>query len=154
MSHSFQPKFGVAYQSLTGVEALIRWRHSELGEIPPLEFIPITERSGLVVEISDWVLHELCRNIALWDAEGLPAIPVSVDLSPIQFNVPDLVARFDALIAAAGVDPSRRMFEITETTAMRNVKKTSRTIKVLQPRGYAVAVDDLPHAGYSTLGYL
>jgi diguanylate cyclase (GGDEF)-like protein len=97
LSMSFQPKFSVASQSVTGVEALIRWHHPELGEIPPLEFIPIAERSGLIVEIGDWVLRDVCRNIALWDAQGLPPIAVAVNLSPIQFNVPDLAGRIDAL---------------------------------------------------------
>jgi diguanylate cyclase len=153
LSISFQPKFSVSSQSVTGVEALIRWRHPEFGEIPPLEFIPIAERSGLIVEIGDWVLREVCRNIALWDAQGLPAISVAVNLSPIQFNVPDLVARIDALIGAAGVDPCRLMFEITETTAMQNIEKASGTIEALQSRGYTVAVDDFG-TGYSSLGYL
>jgi diguanylate cyclase (GGDEF)-like protein len=153
LSVSFQPKFSVASQSVTGVEALIRWHHPELGEIPPLEFIPIAERSGLIVEIGDWVLHEVCRNIALWDAQGLPALTVAVNLSPIQFNVPDLVARIDALIAEAGVDPCRLMFEITETTAMQNIENTRCTIEALQSRGYTVAVDDFG-TGYSSLGYL
>jgi len=153
LSVSFQPKFSVASQSVTGVEALIRWHHPELGEIPPLEFIPIAERSGLIVEIGDWVLHEVCRNIALWDAQGLPALTVAVNLSPIQFNVPDLVARIDALIGEAGVDPCRLMFEITETTAMQNIENTRCTIEALQSRGYTVAVDDFG-TGYSSLGYL
>jgi EAL domain-containing protein (putative c-di-GMP-specific phosphodiesterase class I) len=153
LSMSFQPKFSVASQSVTGVEALIRWRHPELGEIAPLEFIPLAERSGLIVEIGDWVLREVCRNIVLWDAQGLPAISVAVNLSPIQFNVPDLVARIDALLGAAGVDPRRLMFEITETAAMQNVEKASRTIDALQSHGYTVAVDDFG-TGYSSLGYL
>ncbi|SAL69397.1 response regulator receiver modulated diguanylate cyclase/phosphodiesterase [Caballeronia terrestris] len=153
LSVSFQPKFGVASQSVTGVEALVRWRHPELGDIPPLEFIPIAERSGLIISIGDWVLREVCRNIALWDAQGLPAISVAVNLSPIQFNVPDLVDRIDALIEEAGVDPCRLMFEITETTAMQNIENTSRTIEALQGRGYTVAVDDFG-TGYSSLGYL
>jgi diguanylate cyclase (GGDEF)-like protein len=153
LSVSFQPKFSVASQSVTGVEALIRWHHPELGEIAPLEFIPIAERSGLIVEIGDWVLREVCRNVALWDTQGLPAICVAVNLSPIQFNVPNLVARIDALIAAAGVDPGRLMFEITETAAMQNIEKTSRMIEALQSRGYTVAIDDFG-TGYSSLGYL
>lgn len=153
LSVSFQPKFSVASQSVTGVEALIRWRHPELGEIPPLEFIPIAERSGLIVGIGDWVVREVCSNIALWDAQGLPPVCVAVNLSPIQFNVQDLVARIDTLIGAAGVDPRRLMFEITETTAMQNIEKTSRTIEALQSRGYAVAIDDFG-TGYSSLAYL
>jgi len=153
LSVSFQPKFSVASQSVTGVEALIRWRHPELGEIPPLDFIPIAERSGLIVGIGDWVVREVCSNIALWDAQGLPPVCVAVNLSPIQFNVQDLVARIDTLIGAAGVDPRRLMFEITETTAMQNIEKTSRTIEALQSRGYTVAVDDFG-TGYSSLAYL
>ncbi|WP_431311415.1 diguanylate cyclase domain-containing protein [Paraburkholderia aromaticivorans] len=78
---------------------------------------------------------------------------VAVNLSPNQFNVPDLVARFDALLDAAGVDPCRVRFEITETTAMQNIEKTSRTIEALQSRGYTVAIDDFG-TGYSSLGYL
>ena len=153
LSVSFQPKFSVASQSVTGVEALIRWRHPELGEIPPLDFIPIAERSGLIVGIGDWVVREVCSNIALWDAQGLPPVCVAVNLSPIQFNVQDLVARIDTLIGAAGVDPRRLMFEITETTAMQNIEKTSRTIEALQSRGYTVAIDDFG-TGYSSLAYL
>ncbi|NKJ46191.1 bifunctional diguanylate cyclase/phosphodiesterase [Burkholderia sp. SG-MS1] len=153
LSVSFQPKFRVPSQSVTGVEALIRWHHPELGEIAPLEFIPLAERSGLIVDIGDWVLREVCRNIVLWDAQGLPAISVAVNLSPIQFNVPDLVARIDALLRAAGVDPCRLMFEITETAAMQNVEKASRMIETLQSHGYTVAVDDFG-TGYSSLGYL
>lgn len=153
LSVSFQPKFSVASQSVTGVEALIRWRHPELGDIPPLEFIPIAERSGLIVGIGDWVVREVCSNIALWDAQGLPPVCVAVNLSPIQFNVQDLVARIDTLIGAAGVDPRRLMFEITETTAMQNIEKTSRTIEALQSRGYTVAIDDFG-TGYSSLAYL
>ena len=153
LSVSFQPKFSVASQSVTGVEALIRWRHPELGDIPPLEFIPIAERSGLIVGIGDWVVREVCSNIALWDAQGLPPVCVAVNLSPIQFNVQDLVARIDTLIGAAGVDPCRLMFEITETTAMQNIEKTSRTMEALQLRGYTIAIDDFG-TGYSSLAYL
>lgn len=82
-----------------------------------------------------------------------PAISVAVNLSPIQFDLPDLVARVDALVDAAGVDPSRLMFEISETAAMQNIEKTSRTIERLQSRDYSVAIDDFG-TGYSSLGYL
>jgi diguanylate cyclase (GGDEF)-like protein len=153
LSVSFQPKFSVASRSVTGVEALIRWHHPELGEISPLEFIPIAERCGLIVEIGDWVLQQVCLNITLWDGQGLPAICVAVNLSPIQFNVPDLVARIDALIGAAGVDPRRLMLEITETTAMQNIEMANCTIEALQSRGYSVAIDDFG-TGYSSLSYL
>jgi EAL domain-containing protein (putative c-di-GMP-specific phosphodiesterase class I) len=140
-------------QLLTGVEALIRWYHPGFGDIPPAEFIPIAERSGLIVELGDWVLREVCRNIAIWDMHGLPEISVAVNLSPVQFSVPDLADRIDALIGAAGVDPSRLMFEIAETTAMQSTERTSSTIEALQSRGYTIAIDDFG-ARYSGLGYL
>jgi diguanylate cyclase len=153
LSVSFQPKFSVVTQSVTGVEALIRWRHPEFGDIPPLEFIPIAERSGLIIEIGEWVIREVCRNIALWDAQALPAISVAVNLSPIQFNLSDLVDRIDALVAESGVIPGRLIFEITETAAMQNIETTIYMIEMLQSRGYAVAIDDFG-TGYSSLGYL
>jgi diguanylate cyclase len=152
-SVAFQPKFNVATQSMTGAEALIRWDHPELGDIPPLEFIPIAERSGLILQIGDWVLKEVCEHIASWDEQGLPELPVAVNLSPMQFNVPNLVGRIDAIVQAAGVEPGRLMFEITETAAMQNAERASQIIETLRSRGYAMAIDDFG-TGYSSLGYL
>ncbi|KLU20396.1 hypothetical protein EOS_41865 [Caballeronia mineralivorans PML1(12)] len=153
LSLSFQPKFKIANLSLSGAEALIRWQHPEIGDIPPLEFIPAAERSGQIVQIGNWVIAEVCRLIARWDALGLPAIQIAINLSPVQFNVPDLVDHIDAIVRSAGVAPERVMFEITETVAMQNADKTTAIIQKFQSRGFDMAIDDFG-TGYSSLAYL
>lgn len=153
LSLSFQPKFKIANLSLSGAEALIRWQHPEIGDIPPLEFIPAAERSGQIVQIGNWVIAEVCRLISRWDALGLPAIQIAINLSPVQFNVPDLVDHIDAIVRSAGVAPERVMFEITETVAMQNADKTTAIIQKFQSRGFDMAIDDFG-TGYSSLAYL
>jgi diguanylate cyclase len=153
LSLSFQPKFKIANLSLSGAEALIRWQHPEIGDIPPLEFIPAAERSGQIVQIGNWVIEEVCRLMAKWDAQGLPAIQIAINLSPVQFNVPDLVDHIDAIVRSAGVAPERVMFEITETVAMQNADKTTAIIQKFQSRGFDMAIDDFG-TGYSSLAYL
>jgi len=153
LSLSFQPKFKIANLSLTGAEALIRWQHPEIGDIPPLEFIPAAERSGQIVQIGNWVIAEVCRLMAKWDAQGLPAIQIAINLSPVQFNVPDLVDHIDAIVRSASVAPERVMFEITETVAMQNADRTTAIIQKFQSCGFDMAIDDFG-TGYSSLAYL
>jgi diguanylate cyclase len=149
----FQPKFRIANRSMTGAEALIRWSHPDIGEILPLEFISVAERSGQIIQIGDWVVTEVCRLITEWDAQGLPAIQVAINLSPVQFSVPDLVEHIDAMVRAASVEPERVMFEITETVAMQNADKTTEVIQKFRSRGFDIAIDDFG-TGYSSLAYL
>lgn len=153
LSVVFQSKFGMSDGAMSGAEALIRWTHPEIGNIPPSEFIPVAERTGLVLPIGDWVLQEVCQCIVGWDAQGLPPWPVSINLSAIQLNVPEIVDRIDEIVRAAGVAPARLMFEIAETVAMQSTAKTSVVIDALQARGYKVAIDDFG-SGYSSLNYL
>src|SRR5690606_28513389 len=86
MSLAFQPKFTGPTRQLTGAEALIRWNHRELGAVPPDEFIPVAERSGLILEIGRWVVQEVCRQQKQWQAEGLPPVKVAINLSPKQLQ--------------------------------------------------------------------
>ncbi|CAB3789596.1 putative bifunctional diguanylate cyclase/phosphodiesterase [Pararobbsia alpina] len=153
LSVSFQPKFRIADRSLSGAEALLRWHHPDLGDIPPLEFIPVAERSGQIIQIGDWVIKEVCRMISDLDASGLPAIQIAINLSPIQFNLRDLVERIDDIVRSAGIAPERMMFEITESVAMQNMDKTSATIQKFRAFGYDMAIDDFG-TGYSSLAYL
>jgi diguanylate cyclase len=153
LSLSFQPKFKITNLSLTGAEALIRWQHPEIGDIAPLEFIPVAERSGQIVQIGNWVIAEVCRLIAKWDAQGLPSVQIAINLSPVQFNVPDLVDHIDAIVGRAGVSAERVMFEITETVAMQNADETTAIIRKFQSRGFDMAIDDFG-TGYSSLAYL
>jgi diguanylate cyclase (GGDEF)-like protein len=152
LSLHFQPKFEGRQRTLTGVEALLRWDHPELGSMSPTEFIPIAERSGQIIPIGDWVLREVCAQIVRWDAAGMPPVKVALNLSPLQMR-PDLVDSVTAIVSQAGIAPQRLMFEITETAAMKNVEKSARIITDLQELGYDIAIDDFG-AGYSSLAYL
>ncbi|MFJ9450531.1 MULTISPECIES: putative bifunctional diguanylate cyclase/phosphodiesterase [unclassified Herbaspirillum] len=152
LSLHFQPKFEGRQRTLTGVEALLRWDHPELGSMSPTEFIPIAERSGQIIPIGDWVLREVCAQIVRWDAAGMPPVKVALNLSPLQMR-PDLVDSVTAIVSQAGITPQRLMFEITETAAMKNVEKSARIITDLQELGYDIAIDDFG-AGYSSLAYL
>jgi len=152
LSLHFQPKFEGRQRTLTGVEALLRWNHPELGSMSPTEFIPIAERSGQIIPIGDWVLREVCAQIVRWDAQGLPPVKVALNLSPLQMR-PDLVDSVTAIVGQAGIAPQRLMFEITETAAMKNVEKSARIITDLQALGFDIAIDDFG-AGYSSLAYL
>ena len=152
LSLHFQPKFEGRQRTLTGVEALLRWDHPELGSMSPTEFIPIAERSGQIIPIGDWVLREVCAQIVRWDAAGMPPVKVALNLSPLQMR-PDLIDSVTAIVTQAGIAPQRLMFEITETAAMKNVEKSARIITDLQELGYDIAIDDFG-AGYSSLAYL
>lgn len=148
----FQPKFDGQHRVLTGIEALLRWDHPELGSMSPAEFIPIAERSGQIVTIGNWVLREVCAQIQRWDAEGMPPVKVAINISSLQM-VPELVGCVVAAIEQAGIAPNRLTFEITETAVMKNVEVSARVIADLQRLGCDVAIDDFG-AGYSSLAYL
>ncbi len=152
LSLHFQPKYEGSLLSLTGVEALLRWDHPELGSMSPSEFIPIAERSGQIIAIGNWVLREVCAQIVRWDAEGMPPVKVALNLSPLQMRS-DFVEHVTALVSEAGIAPQRLMFEITETAAMKQVEKSARIIGDLQALGFDIAIDDFG-AGYSSLAYL
>jgi len=148
----FQPKYRGASKELTGLEALLRWTHPELGEMAPTEFIPIAERSGQILPIGDWVLNAVCTQIALWDAAGVKPVKVALNLSPLQMRS-DLVDRIISVVGKTGIAPQRLMFEITETAAMKDVERSTRVIGELQALGFDIAIDDFG-TGYSSLAYL
>ncbi|MGI4936691.1 MAG: putative bifunctional diguanylate cyclase/phosphodiesterase, partial [Janthinobacterium lividum] len=113
----YQPKFSYKGE-LTGLEALLRWQHPELGMVSPAEFIAIAERSGQIVEIGFWVIEEVCRQLGKWESEGLETVKVAINLSQIQMRSATLVDDILALTYRYGVEPARLMFEITESVAM------------------------------------
>jgi diguanylate cyclase (GGDEF)-like protein len=153
MSLQFQPKFGGMDRELAGAEALIRWHHPELGDVSPLDFIPVAERTGHIVPIGNWVIGETCRHIRRWEEEGFPAVKIAINLSQEQLRQPCYVESVKAMIAAAGVEPDRIMFEITETVAMRDAELTGEVIGQFQRAGFDIAIDDFG-TGYSSLAYL
>ncbi|WDZ96945.1 EAL domain-containing protein [Herbaspirillum sp. WKF16] len=151
-SMHFQPKYRGGSKELTGVEALLRWTHPELGEMSPAEFIPIAERSGQIIQIGDWVLRAVCEQIRRWDESGVDPVKVALNLSPVQMRS-DLVESITCIVGHAGIAPQRLMFEITETAAMKNVERSTRIIRDLQALGFDIAIDDFG-TGYSSLAYL
>ncbi|WP_459204141.1 putative bifunctional diguanylate cyclase/phosphodiesterase (plasmid) [Ralstonia pseudosolanacearum] len=149
----YQPKFDAHTQSMTGAEALLRWNHPELGPVSPAEFLPLAERTGTIVELGDWVIEEVCRQIMHWDAVGMAPLKIAINLSPRQFLQPDLVQRLSQILHRYQVAPDRLMFEITETAAMRDAGQSITAIRQIQSLGFEVAIDDFG-TGYSSLSYL
>lgn len=148
----YQPVVDVRTERLTSMEALVRWRHPELGMVSPAEFIPIAEASGLILPLGEWVLHTVCEQVKTWNDQGLDGFRVAVNLSARQFdnNVPGLVA---GLIRKTGVSPASLALEITEGIAMKNVEQNIRMLDELRRLGLSISIDDFG-TGYSSLAYL
>jgi diguanylate cyclase (GGDEF)-like protein len=148
----YQPVVDLASGTLTGVEALVRWVHPERGAVPPSEFIPVAERTGLIVALGRWVLDEACRQARAWEDEGLD-LHVAVNLSPIQFGDAGLVDDLRASLARHRVDPGRLVLEITESVFIANATDAVATMRTIGDLGVALALDDFGQ-GYSSLSYL
>jgi diguanylate cyclase (GGDEF)-like protein len=147
----FQPVVDLASEQITSVEALVRWEHPERGLVPPGEFIPLAEETGLIVPIGTWVVETAARRVAdpLWP-EGLG---VSVNLSARQLAQTDLVPVVTAAVQASGIDPARVCLEITESSLMADTSMATRVLHDLKDLGVRIAVDDFG-TGYSSLSYL
>ncbi|CAN5668667.1 hypothetical protein BH10ACT2_BH10ACT2_18450 [soil metagenome] len=155
-AHQFELMFQPLYTSdaleLTAVEALIRWRHPVLGLVGPDDFIPILERTGQIIEVGHWVLHQACRQAALWNT-GATRLGISVNVSVRQLDDDNMVAETVGALAATGLDPSLLTFEITETALMRSPDATAKQLTALKQLGVQIAIDDFG-TGYSSLAYL
>ncbi|WP_459708052.1 putative bifunctional diguanylate cyclase/phosphodiesterase, partial [Paraburkholderia sp. 2C] len=149
----FQPKFRSDNGEVAGAEALLRLDHPEFGQLAPVDFIPIAERSGQIVQIGYWVVRETCRQIRRWEAAGLPPMKVAVNLSPRQLIQPELVPTILDITRAEQVACAQLMFEITESVAMQDAPKTIATIHQFQQAGFEISIDDFG-TGYSSLAYL
>jgi diguanylate cyclase (GGDEF)-like protein len=148
----YQPTFDLQSERVIGVEALIRWRHPTRGVIPPIEFIPIAEESGLIVPIGRWVLQEACRQAKAWHDHG-HRIDMSVNVSGRQLDDDDLVEDVRGSLAENSLDPATLTLEITETTLMRDAEATAKRLHMLKELGVRIAIDDFG-TGYSSLAYL
>jgi diguanylate cyclase (GGDEF)-like protein len=149
----YQPQIDLASGLVVGVEALLRWRHPELGEVSPGRFIPIAEESGLIVPIGDWVMREAIAAGAGWQRAGLPRLRIAVNLSGRELRQAGLAQRIEARLAEAGLDPRWLAVEVTESMLVNNFAQTSATLVRLQGLGIEVAIDDFG-TGYSGLNYL
>ncbi|NMG40544.1 EAL domain-containing protein [Chelativorans sp. ZYF759] len=145
----YQPQMNLSKGDTVGYEALIRWKHPQRGMIPPTEFIPVAEETGMISLIGEWVLRRACT-----DAKHLPAdCFVAVNISPIQFGSRDFVQRVRKIIDETGIDPARLELEVTETAMMQDRERAAAILCELGEMGISVAVDDFG-TGYSNLSYL
>jgi diguanylate cyclase (GGDEF)-like protein/PAS domain S-box-containing protein len=151
----YQPIVEIDTGQIRGVEALLRWEHPERGLVPPMEFIPIAEETGLIVPIGRWVLHEACRQARVWDGRNTdrPALTISVNISSRQFQHPGLVESVRQALDDAHLSASRLRLEITESVAMERGQATVQTLQQLKTLGVRLAIDDFG-TGYSSLAYL
>jgi diguanylate cyclase (GGDEF)-like protein/PAS domain S-box-containing protein len=148
----YQPLIELFSGEMYGVEALIRWPDPSGGLVPPGDFIPLAEEMGLIDAIGAWVVEEICRQDAIWKAEGIE-LELGFNLSPRQLWHPDPVARIATEIDNAGIDPQRITVEITESTAMHDPDRTLEVLHGFKDRGLKLAIDDFG-TGYSSLSYL
>ncbi|HEV3451602.1 MAG TPA: EAL domain-containing protein [Acidimicrobiia bacterium] len=136
-----------------GAEALLRWRHPIHGYIPPGRFVPIAEHTGLIDELGELVLAEVCQRVAAWCQLTDGPFVATVNLSARQLGDPDLARRVQCCLDTAGIDPSQLCFEITETSAMADIKLTQQQLQGLHDLGVRLAIDDFG-TGYSSLAYV
>ena len=149
----YQPQISVAGNRIIGFEALLRWRHPDLGLLPPSQFIPLAEETGLILPIGRWVLETACTQAVAWQDAGFPAMTVAVNLSGRQFREADLPQLLAAILDRTGLAAAQLELEITETILMENADATRQTLEVLKKMGLQLAIDDFG-TGYSSLSYL
>lgn len=149
----YQPKLDLARGTVVGAEALVRWNRPGHGWVFPSDFIPVAEDSGLIVALSQWVLRRACLQSQAWQAQGLPPICMSVNVSAIDFRQHDYVERLTRTLAETGLDPTLLELEITESVLMQNVDATIATLRAIKQLGVRLAIDDFG-TGYSSLSYL
>jgi predicted signal transduction protein with EAL and GGDEF domain len=148
----YQPQVDVIEKRLVGFEALLRWRHAQLGMIAPGKFIPLAEETGLIYEIGEWVIRTACRQAKAWQESGLPPVRVAVNLSGRQFRL-----KLDEVVAAilqeTGLDACWLELELTESILMKNAAENLELLQALSAMGCSLSIDDFG-TGYSSLAYL
>jgi EAL domain-containing protein (putative c-di-GMP-specific phosphodiesterase class I) len=149
----YQPQVRLADRCMHGAEVLLRWRHPELGEIPPARFVPIAEEAGLIIELGAWALEQACRQLARWDAGSFLMPRLAVNLSVLQLERPRLVDEVAEVLRRTGVEPDRLELEVTESMLMRHADQVIANLAALRDMGVTIAVDDFG-SGFSSLAYL
>ncbi|QIO36386.1 bifunctional diguanylate cyclase/phosphodiesterase [Bradyrhizobium sp. 1(2017)] len=152
-SLNYQPKVDMETGQITGVEALLRWAHPDLGNVSPAQFIPLAEETGLIVPIGRWVLNEACAQAMAWQRRGLLPLSMAVNLSPRQFADERLLQDVDEALAASGMSPVLLQLEVTESMMMRNVGRALKVLDAIQSRGIRLAIDDFG-TGYSSMSLM
>jgi diguanylate cyclase (GGDEF)-like protein/PAS domain S-box-containing protein len=149
----YQPQMDIATGRITGLEALLRWQHPELGLVPPDKFIRIAENSGLIVPIGEWVLRTACSQAKKWQDEGIPAISVAVNVSAVQFRQAGFCELVRKVVQDTGLAPQYLELELTESLLLANADVTVSVLQELKAMGVTLAIDDFG-TGYSSFSYL
>jgi diguanylate cyclase (GGDEF)-like protein len=149
----YQPKVEARSGGVVGVEALVRWKHPELGMVGPMQFIPIAEEIGLIVPIGEWVLEEACKQVATWHGQGFNQLSMAVNIAGPHFRQPALLRSVDEALRRLNIPPHCLELEVTESMLMDNLDATQLTLRQLKEMGVKLAMDDFG-TGYSSLAYL
>ncbi|MFC0170604.1 putative bifunctional diguanylate cyclase/phosphodiesterase [Pseudoduganella danionis] len=148
----YQPKFEIASGRIIGAEALVRWRHPQRGLVPPAEFIPLAEATGLVVQVGEWVLEQACAQAQRWQQAGLAPVRLAVNVSAREFTA-SLPGRVQTTLQRYGLAPEWLELEITESTLMNNIERVIGIMDQIAALGVTLSLDDFG-TGYSSLSYL
>ncbi len=149
----YQPQVDLKSGKLFGMEALLRWQHPQLGDVPPMKFIPLAEETGLILQIGEWVLRTACAQMQEWRRQGFDGLRMSVNLSARQLLQKDLTRRVNAILNETGLPSSLLDLELTESMLMENMQENIGTLQSLRQMGVAISIDDFG-TGYSSLAYL
>jgi predicted signal transduction protein with EAL and GGDEF domain len=149
----YQPQMDIATGKITGLEALLRWQHPELGLVPPDKFIRIAENSGLILPIGEWVVRTACQQARKWQDEGLSAVSVAVNVSAVQFRQEDFCELIRGVLHETGLAPQYLELELTESLLLANADVTLSVLQELKALGLTLAIDDFG-TGYSSFSYL
>ena len=148
----YQPKTDLATGKLTGMEALVRWIHPELGVIPPNRFIPIAEETGMIIELGEWILRQACRQNKEWQNEGFPPLKVSVNLSARQLHQKNLTEVIETILKETGLEPKWLELEITESILVK-LDEAIDTLQAVRQSGVQISIDDFG-TGYNSFSYI
>ncbi|MBJ8740885.1 EAL domain-containing protein [Citrobacter sp. FDAARGOS_156] len=146
----YQPKYTAGDRSLTGFEALLRWHHPERGILLPAEFLPALEETGLIIPVGTWVLQQACSQLYQWKSQGHTEWSLAVNLSPAQFEQPDIVDIVCNALAQYQLSPAHLTLELTESTALKNLKRSVEVLNAFADLGITVSIDDFG-TGYSNI---
>jgi len=149
----YQPQLNLRTNRIEGTEALIRWCHPEDGYISPAKFVPLAEETGLIVPIGQWVLETACTQVRRWLGQDLGMKYISINLSSVQFNQPNLIDSIKNTLASSGLSPQNLELEVTETALMQDAESAIAILTELKDLGIRIAIDDFG-TGYSSLSYL
>jgi diguanylate cyclase (GGDEF)-like protein/PAS domain S-box-containing protein len=149
----YQPQVNIITGKISGMEALLRWQHPELGLVSPGKFIPLAEETGLIIPLGEWVLKTACIQNKAWQIAGIAPLKISVNLSPRQFEQSNLVTKVEQILQETGLEAQWLELEVTETSLLQNVKFANLALEKLVNMGVHISIDDFG-TGYSSLGYL